>query len=62
MNGFAKARRDAGFNQAQIAEYLDVTTQTVSYWENGRRTPTLSKVVKLSELYGCPIEKLLKED
>lgn len=33
---FAIAREDAGFTQAQVADYLDVTYQAVSNWETGK--------------------------
>lgn len=62
MNSFAKARKHAGYSQAQVAESLNVTVPTVSHWENGQSKPTASRLVALAELYGCSIDKLLKED
>lgn len=58
----SKARKDAGYTQMQVAKYLGITDSAVNQWESGKTKPRTSILVKLSELYGCPIEKLLKED
>ena len=51
----------AGLTQAELAERLDVSRQTVSKWELGAAQPELDKVVALSELFRVSTDWLLKK-
>lgn len=46
------AREQADFTQAEVAEHLSVSQQTVSRWESGRSRPREEKVTRLAELLG----------
>lgn len=59
--GFARARARAGVSQQEVAAYLGVTQGAVSQWENGLSRPSIKRLSRLAELYGCTIEELLKE-
>jgi transcriptional regulator with XRE-family HTH domain len=56
-------RERAGLTQRQLAIGLGVTDQTVSNWETGRRTPTLTpqQTLKLCQILGCTLEELAGE-
>ena len=56
------ARINAGLTQEQVAEFLSVSRQTISNWENGKTYPDIVSVVKLSDLYDISLDHLLKEE
>ncbi len=43
-------RKDAGLSQAQLAQKLNISTQYVSGWENGRHLPPLNLIKQLCEI------------
>ncbi|MEB2774978.1 helix-turn-helix transcriptional regulator [Algoriphagus sp. D3-2-R+10] len=45
-------RKKQGFTQDQIAEYLGILREEVSYYENGSRTMPTSLMSPLANLYG----------
>ena len=59
---YKSARSDAGLTLKEAADAIGVTAQAVSLWENGKSNPTADNIVKMSEVYGCTTDKLLKGD
>lgn len=57
----SQLRALARMTQADLAERLDVSRQTVSKWELGTAQPELDKVVALSEVFGVSTDWLLKD-
>ena len=57
----AKLRKDNNYTQEQLAELLDVSRQAVSKWESDVAYPETDKLIKLSELYNCSVDYLLKD-
>ena len=55
----ATARKNAGFTQTEAARRLGVDQSSVSFWESGKKLPRASTLVKLANLYGCSIDKLM---
>lgn len=49
-------RSNAKMTQAEWAERLGVTKNTVANWESGQSEPSLSQVRLMSELSGIPID------
>jgi len=45
-----ESRATLNLKQADIAEYVGVTTQTYMKWENGKNEPKASNVKKLAEI------------
>lgn len=45
-------RKLAGLTQEELAEKVGVSRVELSYWENGRRTPTLSNLRSLINTLG----------
>lgn len=45
----AKARKDAGIDQSELAEYVGVTRTTISRWERGLGEPTVSEFRRIAE-------------
>jgi putative transcriptional regulator len=51
-----RAERD--WSQAQLAELLDVSRQTINAIETGRYDPSLPLAFKLAVLFDCRIEDI----
>ncbi len=52
-------RIENGLTQQEIAEKLFVTRQCISRWEQGKTTPDIHSLEKLSLIYNCNIDELL---
>ena len=52
-------REKNGMTQKELAEYLDVTIETIGRCERGVNGITLSMIVKLSKLFKIPSDYLL---
>lgn len=55
-------RKEKGLTQAELAERLEVSRQSVSNWEVGTTTPSTKRLRDLSQLYGVPLDYLLDEN
>lgn len=53
-------RTGAGLSQDQLAERLEVSRQSVSKWETDASVPELSKLLRLSEVFGVTLDALVK--
>ena len=51
-----RARRD--ITQAELAEAVDVTRQTINAVETGRYNPSLELAFKLAQYFDCAIEDI----
>jgi len=47
-----RAREQAGLNQREFAERLDVEPPQVSLWENGRKQPEAQSLMKIASATG----------
>jgi len=55
-----RAERD--WSQAQLAEALGVSRQTINAIETGRYDPSLPLAFKMAKLFGCSIEEIFFPD
>jgi len=55
-------RKKKGFSQAELAEKINVSRQTISRWEVGTALPTAENLKYLSQIYEVSLEYLLSED
>jgi len=51
-------RTDRGWSQAELAERLGVSRQTVNAIETGRYEPSLSLALKIAKLFTRPVEQI----
>ncbi|MBE6549896.1 MAG: helix-turn-helix transcriptional regulator [Ruminococcaceae bacterium] len=56
----AEIRKRNNYSQSALAKELCVSQQTVSHWENGVRTPSIDKLIIMSDLFGCTIDELVR--
>jgi transcriptional regulator with XRE-family HTH domain len=55
-----KYRKSNGWTQKQIAKKWDVSPETISAWERGRRRPDIILVPKLASELGMDRDELLE--
>lgn len=55
-----RAERD--WSQAELAQRLEVSRQSVNAIETGKFDPSLTLAFRLSRLFGMPIEAIFSED
>ena len=62
MRNHVRERREAmGWSQAELAERLAVSRQTVNAIETGKYDPSLPLAFKLARLFAEPIESLFDD-
>lgn len=52
-------RREASLTQAELAERLNVSAQSVSHWERGESLPDIATLPDLACILNCPVDALL---
>ena len=63
MRNHIRERRLAlGWTQAELAQRLEVSRQTVNAIEKGRYAPSLPLAFKLARVFESPIEALFEPD
>ena len=53
-------RKKHGFSQIELARKVGVTQQAISAYEKGIRQPPIDVLIKLSEIFNCTIDELVK--
>lgn len=59
-NRVRELRSDRGWSQADLAERLDVSRQTVNAIETGKYDPSLPLAFKIARLFGLSIESIFE--
>lgn len=57
-----RLRKEKGLTQAEVAEQLDVSRQSVSKWEMGTTVPDLDKIKKISRCFNVSIDYLVNDN
>lgn len=58
----SKLRKENNYTQEQLADVLNVSRQSVSKWESDLAYPETEKLIKISELFNCSLDYLMKEN
>ncbi|WP_125769100.1 helix-turn-helix domain-containing protein [Companilactobacillus furfuricola] len=58
-NKLALLRKQTLLSQSQVADALNISRQSVSYWENSRSFPDSDKLIDLANIYNVSIVELL---
>ncbi len=53
-----QAREKSGLTQEEVAKKIGCTQTAISYFEKGVKTPSLSIVMTLAEIYGVSLDYL----
>ena len=55
-------RAERNWTQAELADALDVSRQTINAIETGKFDPSLPLAFRVSRLFGMPIEELFHDE
>ena len=55
-------RAERNWSQADLADQLDVSRQTVNALETGKYDPSLPLAFKIARLFGLPIEAIFQPE
>lgn len=58
----AKLRKENNYTQEQLADILGVSRQSISKWESNISYPETEKLIRISELFHCSLDYLLKDE
>jgi len=61
-NRIRELRAGQGWSQADLAERLDVSRQTINAIETGRYDPSLPLAFAISRLFGLAVEAIFSPD
>lgn len=59
MIGLKKIRKSRHLNQQKVAMDLNISREALSYYENGKREPSLSLLVAMSRYFNVSINYLI---
>lgn len=57
----SKLRKENNYTQEQLADILGVSRQSISKWESNIAYPETDKLIRISELFNCTLDHLLKD-
>lgn len=57
----SRLRKENNYTQEQLADILMVSRQAISKWESNITYPETDKMIRISELFGCSLDYLLKD-
>ena len=59
MIGLKKIRTQQNLNQQKVAMDLNISREALSHYENGKREPSLSLLVQMSQYFNVSINYLI---
>ena len=57
--GLKKIRKKLGLSQLKVALDLSISREALSYYENGKRSPDIDMLVKLSRYFKVSVDYLI---
>ncbi|MCR5636715.1 MAG: helix-turn-helix domain-containing protein [Clostridiales bacterium] len=58
--GLRIIRKQRGYNQLKVAMDLSISRESLSYYENGKRSPDIQMLLLLSEYFNVSIDFLIR--
>ena len=62
MLGLKEIRKKKKYSQLKVAIDLSISREALSYYENGKRSPDIEMLVKMSRYFGVSIDYLILGD
>ena len=59
MKGLRQVRKARNLNQQKVAMDLNISRESLSYYENGKREPSLALLVEMSKYFNVSINFLI---
>ena len=60
MKGLKKIREERNLNQLKVALDLNISREALSHYENGKRSPDVEMLLRLSDYFGVSIDYLIR--
>ena len=60
MKGLLAIRRKKGYSQLKVAMDLNISREALSYYENGKRSPDINMLLRLSDYFNVSIDYLIR--
>lgn len=57
--GLSKIRKLKNLNQQKVAMDLNISRESLSYYENGKRSPDVDMLIRLSDYFNVSIDYLI---
>ena len=57
-----RIRKERKLSQKEVADFLNISTQSISKWENGDALPSIEFLPRLSALFECSIDDFFAEE
>lgn len=61
-NKLSQLRRENNYTQEQLADVLGVSRQAISKWESDITYPETDRLIRMSEVFHCSLDYLLKDE
>ncbi len=55
-------RKKEGMSQEELGQRLHLSRQTISLWENGQTLPTIDNLIRLKEIFGVSIDRMIDKN
>ena len=59
MKGLREIRKKRNLNQQKVALDLNISRESISFYENGKREPSLALLVSMSKYFNVSIDYLI---
>ena len=59
MVGLKEVRRKKGYNQLKVAMELSISREALSHYENGKRSPDVDMLMRMSNYFNVSIDYLI---
>lgn len=59
MEGLKKIRKIRKYSQQKVAMDLNISRESISYYENGKREPSISLLIEMSKYFNVSIHYLI---
>ena len=60
MEGLKKIRKKKGYSQLKVAMDLNISRESLSYYENGKRSPDVQMLIAMSRYFNVSIDYLIR--
>lgn len=60
MIGLREIRKKRGISQLKASFALNISREALSYYENGKRSPDVDMLLKMSDYFGVSIDYLIR--
>ena len=60
MIGLREIRKNKGYSQLKVAMELNISRESLSYYETGKRSPDIGMLVRMSDYFNVSIDYLIK--